>query len=77
MVISRQHRMVWTPSPSRRWCRLLRIESFKSQWAPDMVNVRFLVTSSTLWELKTTLTTGKKYVSHRDGLWSMKRSARS
>lgn len=68
MVISRQHRMVWTPSAKPEMSAgSLRIESFKSQWAPDMVNVRFLVTSSTLWELKTQQPpTGKKYVSQRE-----------
>jgi hypothetical protein len=33
-------------------CRL-RASKASSRRAPDMVNVRFLVTSSTLWELKT------------------------
>ena len=68
MVISRQHRMVWTPSLKPEMSAgSLRIESLKSQWAPDMVNVRFLVTSSTLWELKTQQPpAGKKYVSHRE-----------
>lgn len=70
MVISRQHRMVWTASLKPEMSAgSLRIERFKSQWAPDMVNVRFLVTSSTLWELKTQQPpTGKKYMNQCEGV---------
>ena len=70
MVISRQHKMVWSPSAQPQMSAgTLRIKGFKSQWAPDMVSIRFFVTSSTLWELKTQLShKGKKYISHSDGV---------
>lgn len=54
VVISRQHRIGWLPSATPELSAgTLHIEGFKTQWEPDMITVRFGVTSSSLWELKT------------------------
>ena len=70
LVISRQHKIVWIPAlEPQTSAGSLRIESFKSQWAPDMVNVRFQVTCSALWEFKTHHPrTVKKHLSQGDGV---------